>query len=61
MTGILVEVRDFMFSKSVQRGAGAHPALYIRYGATLLGVKRPGGGIGHPLASSAHAKETVEL
>ena len=62
MTRILVGKRDFLFSKSVQPGPGAHPASYTLGMEPLSrGPKRPGGGVDHPLASSAEVKERVEL
>ena len=56
--------REKRFSLLKIRPAGSWgppSVLYIRYGATVPWVKRPGGGVDHPLASSAEVKERVEL
>jgi hypothetical protein len=61
MNRILVGVRNFLFSKSVQPGPGVHPASYTLGIEPFFGVKRPGGGVDHTLAYSAAVKERVEL
>jgi hypothetical protein len=38
-----------------------HPASYTVGTGSFTGVKAPGRGVGHPPASSAEVKETVEL
>jgi len=57
----VVGARDFLYSKSVQSGSEAHPALFICYGASLPGVKWPGFGVDNPLAFSTEVKERVKL
>ena len=52
--GIPVEAR---FSAPVQTGPEAHPASYAMVTRSLLGVKRPGGGVEHPPSSSVEVKE----
>ena len=49
------------FSAPVQTGSGSHPASYTMGTGSFPGVKRPGGGVGHPPPSSADVKERVEL
>ena len=49
------------FSAPVHIGPGAHPAS-CQVGTGLFpGVKRPGRGVIHPLASSAEVEERVEV
>ena len=49
------------FSAPVQPDSGAHPASYTMGTGYLLGVKRPGRGVGHPPSSNAEVKGRVEL
>jgi hypothetical protein len=45
----------------IQTGRGAHPAIYTMGTRSFPGVKRPGPVAGHPPASIAEVKESVEL
>ena len=49
------------FYAPVQIWSEAHPASYTMGNVSFPGIKRPGRGVGHPLLSSAEAKERVEL
>ena len=49
------------FSATFQTDPEAHSLLYDGYRVSFLGVKRPGGGVNHPLTSSAKVKGSVEL
>jgi len=48
-------------SAPFETGSEAHPASYTTGTGSFLGVKRPGGGVGHPLPSSAEVNERVEI
>jgi hypothetical protein len=48
-------------ARSVQTGPGAHPVFYTMGNGSLPGVKRPGRGVDHLLASSAEVKDRVQL
>ena len=48
-------------SAPVHAGPGAHPTSYKIGTGSFLGLKRPGGIVDHPPASSAEVKKRVEL
>jgi len=49
------------FPASVQPCPGAHPASYTMGTGSVLGIKWPESGIGHPPPSSTQVKEGAEL
>jgi hypothetical protein len=61
LSGDRMSVGGEIFCTSPDRPWGQPSLLYNGYRVSFPGVKRPGRGVDHPLASSARVKGRVEL